>query len=172
MATFDPAFLDAIEGLPVLNWQGRVWRHMFNDYAPERINTGGARWNPPGVGAIYTALDRETAIAEGQHAIDVQPRRFFRRRVLYELTVGIDNVVDLTTPESLAAAGLSLADVDSDDHTACRHVGGAIAWIGRGGILVPSARHNGTNMFILIGPGGGAEIERLSSEVLFDSDSP
>lgn len=170
MATYDPAFLDAIEGLPVSNWQGRVWRHMFNDYAPERINTGGARWNPPGVGAIYTALDRETAVAEGQHAIDVQPRRFFRRRVLYELAVDIEDLVDLTTTEALSATGLSLADIDSDDHAACRHVGGAIAWIGRGGVLVPSARHDGTNMVILIGAGGDAEIERLSFEVLFDHD--
>jgi RES domain-containing protein len=168
MTIYDPAFLDVIEGLPVTNWQGRVWRHMFNDYAPERINTSGARWNPRGVGAIYTALDRETAIAEGQYAVDVQPRRFFRRRVLYELAVDVENVVDLTDPADLATAGLSLADVDNDDHSACRHVGGAIALIGRGGILVPSARRDGTNMVIFIGPGGEAEIERLSSEVLFD----
>ncbi|MCA0180379.1 MAG: RES family NAD+ phosphorylase [Actinobacteria bacterium] len=171
MATFDPAFLDAVEALPVRSWQGHVWRHMFNEYAPERINTGGARWNPPGVGAIYTALDRETAIAEGQHAIDVQPRRIFRRRVLYELAVDVDDLVDLTAPEALSAAGLTMADVDADDHSACRKVGGAIAWIGRGGILVPSARHAGANMVILIGPGGEAEIERVSFEVLFDTDN-
>ena len=38
---------------------------MFNDNAPERVNLGWARLNPPTVGAIYTALDRETAIAKG-----------------------------------------------------------------------------------------------------------
>ena len=47
---------------------------MFNDYTPDRVNTAGARWNPPGVGAIYTVLHCGTALAEGQHAIDVQPR--------------------------------------------------------------------------------------------------
>lgn len=50
MPAFDPALLDAIESFPEQAWQGRVWRHMFNDYAPERVNTGGARWNPRGRG--------------------------------------------------------------------------------------------------------------------------
>lgn len=168
MPTYDRAFLDALEALPTTEWRGRVWRHMFNEYAPERINTGGARWNPPGVGAIYAALERETAIAEGEHMIEVQPRRIFRRRVLYELEVDVDKVVDLTDAAALASVGLTLADVASDDFTACQRVGGAIEWLGNGGILVPSARRAGDNMVILIGPGGEAEIERVSQEVLFD----
>ncbi len=168
MPTYDRAFLDAVEELPTREWRGRVWRHMFNEYPPERINTGGARWNPPGVGAIYTALERETAIAEGEHLIEVQPRRIFRRRVLYELTVDVDQVVDLTGPAALGTVGLTMADVASDDFTTCQRVGGAIEWLGHGGILVPSARRAGNNMVILIGPGGEAEIERVSQEVLFD----
>lgn len=170
MPTYDRAFLDALEALPAEEWGGHVWRHMFNDYAPERINTGGARWNPPGTGAIYAALERETAIAEGEHMIEVQPRRIFRRRVLYELAVEVNDVVDLTAPGALAAVGLTMDDIASDDHTACQQVGGAIAWLGRGGILVPSARRAGDNMVILVGPGGEAEIERVRTEVLFDTD--
>lgn len=171
MSTFDPDFLDVIESLPAKEWRGRAWRHMFNEYAPERINTGGARWNPPGVGAIYAALERQTAIAEGDHLIAVQPRRIFRRRVLYELAVDVDEVVDLTDPAALAAVGLTMDDILSDDHGACRKVGGAMAWLGRGGILVPSARRSGDNMVILVGPGGEAEIERVSHEILFDDGS-
>jgi RES domain-containing protein len=168
MPTYDRAFLDAVEALPTGEWRGHVWRHMFNEYAPERINTGGARWNPPGVGAIYAAIERETAIAEGEHMIEVQPRRIFRRRVLYELEVDVDKVVDLTDPAALASVGLTMADIASDDFTACQRVGGAIEWLGNGGILVPSARRAGDNMVILIGPGGEADIERVSQEVLFD----
>jgi RES domain-containing protein len=168
MTTHDPTLLDALESLAFQAWKGRVWRHMFNDYAPERVNLGGARWNPHSVGAIYTALDRETAIAEGQHAIDIQPRRIYRRRVLYELQVDIVDVVDLTGPAALAAVGLTLLDVANDDPSACQRVGGAAAWLGRGGLLVPSARNDGHNMVILLGAGGDAEIERISDEVLFD----
>jgi len=124
---------------------------MFNDYTPGRVNTAGARWNPPGVGAIYTALHCGTALAEGQHAIDIQPRRTFARRVLYEVEVSVPGLVDLTGPGALAAVGLSAADVAADSHVACQQVGGAAAWLGRGGLLVPSARDAGSNLVILVG---------------------
>jgi RES domain-containing protein len=168
MPTYDPAFLDRIESLPTREWQGHVWRHMFNEYAPERINTSGARWNPPGVGAIYAALEREIAIAEGDHMIEIQPRRIFRRRVLYELAVDMRRVVDLTHPDALAIAGLTIADIAADDFTACQRVGGAAAFLGSDGLLVPSARRAGDNLVILIGPGGDVEIERVTEEILFD----
>jgi RES domain-containing protein len=151
MATYDPALLNALEGLPASNWQGRVWRHMFNDYTPDRVNTLGARWNPPGVGAIYTALARDTALAEGQHVIDVQPRRFYAQRVLYEVLVSVAELIDLTEPGALAAVGLTLNDIGADDHRACQRVGGAAAWLERGGLLVPSARTAGSNLVILVG---------------------
>lgn len=169
MTTYDPALLDAIEALPSLRWQGQVWRHMFNDYAPERINTGGARWNPPGIGAIYTSMNRATAIAEGDHAIEMQPRRIYRRRMLYALTLDVPDIVDLTTEHALATAGLTLTDIERDDHRPCQRVGGAVAWLGRGGILVPSARDAGSNVVILIGSGGTAEIERVSEETLYEA---
>lgn len=124
MAAYDPGLLDALEGLPAANWQGRVWRHMFNDYTPERLNTSGARWNPPGVGATCTARDRGAALAEGQHAIEAQPRRLYARRVLYEVEVSVRRLVDLTGPGPLAAVGRTLDDVNSDGHVACQRVGG------------------------------------------------
>ena len=154
MATYDPNLLDALESLPSTTWHGRAWRHMFNDYQPDRVNTSGARWNPPGVGAIYTALTRTTALAEGQHAIDVQPRRTYARRVLYEVEFTVDHLVDITEPAALEAVGLTLADIASDDMTACQRVGGAAAWLGRGALQVPSVRHAGHNLVVLVGPAG------------------
>jgi RES domain-containing protein len=154
MATYDPNLLDALESLPSTTWQGRAWRHMFNDYRPDRVNTSGARWNPPGVGAVYTALTRTTALAEGQHAIDVQPRRTYARRVLYEVEFTVDHLVELTEPDALDAVGLTLANITSDDMTACQLVGGAAAWLGRGGLKVPSARDAGHNLVVLVGPAG------------------
>jgi RES domain-containing protein len=152
MATYDPDLLDALESLPITTWHGHAWRHMFNDYPPDRVNTSGARWNPPGVGAIYIAFNRSTALAEGQHAIDIQPRRTYARRVLYKVELTVDNLVDLTDVDTLDAVGLTLADIASDDMTACQRVGGAAAWLGRGGLKVPSARDAGQNLVVLIGP--------------------
>ena len=154
MATYDPVLLDALEALPATDWRGQVWRHMFNDYPPDRVNAAGARWNPPGVGAIYTALERNTALAEGQHAVDVQPRRTYARRVLYQVEVAVTGLVDPTAPGALTAVGLRPDDLAADDHTACQRVGGAAAWLERGGLLVPSARAPGANLVILVGTAG------------------
>ena len=179
MATYDPTLLDALEGLPATSWQGRVWRHMFSQYTPDRVNTSGARWNPPGVGAIYTSLERATALAEGQHAIDVQPRRTYAKRVMYEVEVSVTDVVDLTTPAALAAVGLTLDDVHADLNVIagvqnpCQRVGGAAAWLERGGLLVPSARASGGNLVILVGTLGlDDDLEVVAQEVIEDRTGP
>ncbi len=178
MATYDPTLLDALEDLPATAWRGRVWRHMFNDYTPDRVNTSGARWNPPGVGAIYTSLERATALAEGQHAIDSQSRRTYAKRVMYEVEVSVVDVVDvveLTTPAALAAVGLTLDDVHADLNvradvqSPCQRVGGAAAWLERGGLLVPSARASGGNLVILVGTLGlDDDLDVVGQEVIED----
>ncbi|MGH9305493.1 MAG: RES family NAD+ phosphorylase [Acidimicrobiales bacterium] len=157
MADDESELLAIVSALPCIDWQGRAWRHMFNDYPPQRINTGGARWNPPGVGAIYLTLDPATALAEGQHAIDVQPRRTHARRVLYQVELSVSQLVDLTAPGALKRVSLTASDIGNDDHTACRRVGAAVAELGRGGLLVPSARTPGTNLVVLIDPGGAED---------------
>ena len=70
---YTPELLDLLEGLGTTPWAGEVYRHMFADYPPTRINTSGARWNPPGDSAIYASLERNTAIAEGEHALAIEP---------------------------------------------------------------------------------------------------
>lgn len=167
MPTYEPKLLDALEALPTRNFTGHVWRHMFNDYPPTRINTSGARWNPPTVGAIYCALERDTALAEGQHLVDIQPRRTFAQRVLYELDAHITELVDLTGPDGLRSVGLTREDLLSDDYGACQRVGGAAAWLGRGGLLVPSARRDGDNLVVLIDAvGPDADLEVVAREVV------
>lgn len=151
MTYLDPQLLDALEALPTGNWEGNAWRHMFNDYPPTQVNISGARWNPRGVGAVYAAMDRETAIAEGQHAIDIQPRRIFRRRVLYQIQLHISGLADLTGEKSLHSLGLKPSDIESNDFAACQEIGRGAAWLGLGGLLVPSARHAGSNLVVLVG---------------------
>lgn len=143
---------------------------MFNDNAPERVNIGGARWNPRGVGAIYASFDRETVLAEADHAIEIQPRRLFARRVIYELEVDVPAVIDLTGEGALEAVGLTMSDVTADDFVACQQVGGAAAFLGASGLRVPSARRAGENLVILLGPGGDVEMERVSEDVIFQRE--
>lgn len=113
---------------------------MFGEYPPEAENTRGARWNPPGVAAIYASLAREGALEEAEHQIAVQPVRPRARRTLYTIEITLTQVFDLTDTDLLHELGVGEAELAADDMVMCRDLGGAAHWIGRDGLLVPSAR--------------------------------
>lgn len=90
-----PELLDALEHATTTAIDTTAWRHMFGR-APDTENTTGARWNPPGVAAIYLSLTREGAIAEGDHAAAVQPLRPRALRRVYSVELTLANVLDLS----------------------------------------------------------------------------
>lgn len=129
-------------------FSGVVYRHMFGDRSPAVENTLGARWNPPGVAAIYVSLERRTVIAEGDHVIAVQPLRPRISRWVYPVSVELTDVLDLSASGVLAPAGVGPAELAGDDHSLCQAVGEAVAWLGFEGMIVPSARDAGANLVI------------------------
>jgi RES domain-containing protein len=145
--TYDSQILEALEHVESARWAGHVWRHMLGDIPPETVNTRGARWNPPGVAAIYTSTERDTALAEARYRFEVQPLQPSARRTLYEIKVELDSVLDLRTVGVLASVGISTETFASLSDR-CALVGGSAAWLGHDGILVPSARADGTNLVI------------------------
>lgn len=165
MAIHDPALLDAIESLGSEALDNvTVWRHMFNDYPPELSNTRGARWNPAGLSAIYTSQDRDTAIAEGQHAIDSQPLRPNARRFVYELRVSARKALRINVSD-FPALRLDLTDLQSSDFTACQRLGAHAAFLEYDALIVPSARADGSNIVIFVNElAADAVFERVSVE--------
>jgi len=160
MTIHDPELLNAIEALGAETLDHvTVWRHMFNDHPPERPNTSGARWNPPGLAAIYTSEKRDTAIAEGQHAIDSQPLRPKARRYVYELHVSAHKVLRVHETD-IRALGLIPEDLTSTDFTACQRVGAHAAFLEYDALIVPSARADGSNIVIFV--------DELASDALFE----
>jgi len=108
------------------------------------------------LGAIYTSEQRETAIAEGQHAIDSQPIRPKARRFVYELQVSAAKALRIRESD-LPALGLDQSDLVSPDFSSCQRVGAHAA--------VPSARADGTNLVIFVNElAADAIFERVSSE--------
>ncbi len=143
-----PELLDALQHAPSSPLSLSAWRHMFGGRRPDSENIGGARWNPPGTPAIYLSLSREGAIAEGDHALAVQPLRPRARRYVYEVTLTLERVLDLTADTHLRAVGLTPEMIGQDDHESCREVGGAVAWQGHDGLLIPSARSKASNLVV------------------------
>jgi RES domain-containing protein len=100
------------------------------------------------VAAVYTSLERSTAIAEADYAIAMQPLRPHLSRQVYELSVAVEAAVDLRDHAVLASLGIGPTEFAGDDHSACQAIGGAAYWLERDGLLVPSARATGINLVL------------------------
>jgi len=145
---YDHELLDALQSLGSVVWQGLVYRHMFANYPPLLENRRGARWNPPDVPAIYTSLERQTVLAEAAHHIELQPLRPRAVRTVYTMRASLSAVLDLRDPDILARVGLQLQSLADTDWSRCQLVGGAAEFLGHDGLLIPSARAQGTNLVI------------------------
>lgn len=70
-------------------------------------------------------------------------------RTIYELDISVANLLDLTDAARLAAIGITEDDFDSIPWEPCQRVGGAVAWLGHDGMLIPSVRDSdGSNLVI------------------------
>jgi RES domain-containing protein len=164
-----PAFdlLQLLERFESRVWEGTAWRHMFGDNPPTRQNQLGARWNPPGLPAIYCSLDRDTALAEGDYAVAAQPLRPTVKRMIYKLHVRLEKVLDLSSQSVLRELGIAEPELADVDHAACQRVGGAVEWLEHDGLLVPSARSSGVNLVIFTRKQGAqADFEIIDGELI------
>jgi RES domain-containing protein len=84
-----------LEAIEPRQFSGVVFRHVLGDVAPLRANTRGARWNPPDVSALYTSLERETAIAEGDFLLSLQPVRPSVTRWIVQIQVTLQRVIEI-----------------------------------------------------------------------------
>jgi len=159
--------LDALQTAVLPAWNGTVYRHMFGSNPPARSNTSGARWNDPPVAAIYTSCERETALAEAEYYISLQPLRPRAKRTLYTIVVSLGSVIDLTAPSALTLLGITTDVLRNDDQSRCRLIGSAVNWLGHDGLLVPSARRDsGTNLVIFREDFSGHQFDIIGKETI------
>jgi len=168
---YAPEMLDALQAAAVSAWEGTVYRHMFGEHPPVRTNATGARWNGPTLEAIYASCERETALAEAEYYISLQPLRPKAKRTLYTIHVSLRSVIDLTPPGLLEAVGITPDILRADDHAPCRLIGSAVNWLGHGGLLVPSARRDsGTNLVIFQQDLSTAAFDVIAAEVIAEDE--
>jgi RES domain-containing protein len=146
--TYSNTLLDALSRLSSSAWEGIVYRHTFGSIPPRKENQLGARWNPPEVPAIYCSLEPQTAIAEVNFHISLQPFAPTRERRLHRIEVRVTGVLNLTDWALLEGLGVISSSFPTLEPPMCKEVGGGAAFLGHGGILVPSARCAGTNLVI------------------------
>jgi RES domain-containing protein len=146
---YDEALLEQLATAPAGPWSGIVWRHMFGGQSPELRNGRGARWNPPGVDAVYTSLERDTALAEAEAAMSAQPLRPHAPRDLHRIRVSLDNVIDLRNVELLEALGVPLPSLEQESRETSARIGGAVSVLGHDGAFVWSIRVTGGNNLVI-----------------------
>ena len=163
----EKALVDRLQLLTPAPWRGIVYRHMLGDREPLLPNTRGARWNPPGVDALYTSLERATALAEGDNLIAMQPVRIEVKRVLHRIRVSLRSVLHLGEAALLHELGVDERALSNPDHTVCRKVGHAVAWLEHDGLIIPSVRANGFNLVVFVNnQDEQAELKATDSEVI------
>jgi RES domain-containing protein len=140
--------IDRLQEVEAVGWVGVVFRYMLAGLPPDRENSRGARWNPPETRAIYVSLDRETMLAEANFYIGQQPRAPKVKRTLYRIGVELSSVIDLSEWARLSAFGIDRKSFASVGYEQFQMIGGSAEWLGHDGLLVPSARSNGTNLVI------------------------
>jgi RES domain-containing protein len=119
------------------------------DSDPERPNTRGARWNPPRVEALYFSLKPEGAQNELEAVIARQPVPIRRPLRLFQFRAVLDRIAYLTG-DTLASVGYPVETLIGEGWAGPSTIGGAASWLGLSGLLVPSARHRGSNLVVFL----------------------
>lgn len=149
-----PGLAAAVDGLAPAASSGEAFRHLAENRHPlsgAGARSLGGRWNPPeSFATLYLALERETVVREffrlahrmGRAPDDFLPRSFYRYS--FELS----GLLDLREAEARATVGLTEASIASDDLGPCQAVGEAAHYLGREGVIAPSATGAGTVLAI------------------------
>jgi RES domain-containing protein len=161
--------LERIDRISPVSFDGEVVRHIAPGYLPlsgEGARIHGGRWNPPdSFPTLYTALTRETMLAELERAARRQGLRVadLLPRVEVRYGVSLHRVLDLRDAEALARVGLRPGDLASDDWTNCQVVGDTAHHAGLEGVLAPSAASGDVLVLFLDQVGSDSTLEVRSS---------
>ena len=150
LISFPPDLLDLLEQIEPRVYSGLVYRSVPGPN-PLIENRAGARWNPPGIGAIYTSTSPETVRAEIEFQLALNSPPIRAPRKLYVIQVLNERVIDLSTPELIESIKYSEPDLLRtlwSPGCISQVIGGAVQFLGHTGLLVRSARHEGKNLVI------------------------
>ena len=142
----------------VEHYHGTVYRQCHPDHADLDATVRASvhhpfRFNPAGeFGVLYVSLSKRTARAE----LEKQARQLgvslsrFRPRVMLQITADLRRVLDLGDVRARVAFGVTLAELASDDYSACHQVARLARTRSYEAIRYPSATGDGENLAIFL----------------------
>jgi RES domain-containing protein len=170
----DRELLDAIECIEAETFEGDVWRVTRDGRDPtQAAPTGrGGRWDDGTFEALYTSMEPETCLREVYyHLSQSTPFPSRARYRLNGLAIVLQRALRLLEMKKLAAMGVpmnlynarSFEKIEREVYPKAQDIRAAAHFLEFDGLLVPSARHEGTNVVLFLDRIGPASLPRLES---------
>ena len=146
----DPDLLERLEGCVQEPLEGVVCRVVWADRRPvQGSSVARGRWNSADSGfeVLNTSLTSEGASAEFEAFWSLFEQRPDRAALNWKLRVRLKRVVELDF-EQLDELGIGQADYQGRDYSQTQEISDALNYLGRDGLIVPSARYDGRNLVV------------------------
>jgi RES domain-containing protein len=164
----DNRLLDAIDALPGAIFSETCWRVTRQGRDPIQCSAVGGRWDDRTFDVLYTSTKADGAIAElyfqvsrGQPVMPSQVRYH-----LHELKVSLASCLKLVPLDALQALGLRTAGFGQlsyfereQEYPRTQEIAEVAYFLGRDGLIVPSARSEHDNLIVFCEPAGPAAVE-------------
>ncbi|WP_439573402.1 RES family NAD+ phosphorylase [Phreatobacter sp.] len=153
----DNTLIDAIEAHRPARFEGTVWRVVREGRSPIDCARSGGRWDDGTFDVLYTAAERDGAVAEmffhlgrGQPVFPSQVRY-----ELHELSVALERALRLVDLAALAALGLDTAkygqlsyEARNDEYPRSQDIAEVAHFLEFDGLIVPNARWACSNVIL------------------------
>lgn len=161
----DLALLDLIDTHQGVAFTGDVWRIVRADRDVLQGYPAGARWDPGTFDVLYTALERDGALAEIHFHLSRQPVFPSKlRSVIHRLRVSTQRTLKIADLAALEALGVNRETYPTLSYERCQEIGDAAQFLGFDGILAPSARWPCQNLVLFADRLNPGELQQVSSE--------
>ena len=146
----DREMLDILEKRDPQPFIGVAWRAVRSGRDPMRGSTANGRWGASGeFEVLYTACDRDGAIAEIGYRMSLEP--IWPSKIhhdVHRVEVALDRVLDLTNFALLAKLGIHEDSFEGHRYDVEQAVSAAARFLEFQAILVPNARYSGNNLVV------------------------
>jgi hypothetical protein len=148
----DRAILDALEAIAPQSIERIVWRVARKGRDPLRGAVANGRWNAVReFEVLYTSYAAERALAEVGYRLSIEP--IWPSRIehqIHSIRVYADRVLGLNSLQELERLGVNVARFESFEYTATQAIAAAAHFLEFDALLVPSARHKGSNLVLFL----------------------
>jgi len=153
----DNKLIDAIEDYASVEFDGPVWRAVRDGRDPAQCSSSGGRWDDGTFDVLYTAAEKDGAIAEmyfhlkrGQPIFPSQVR--YR---LHELLASLKRALRLVDLEALSVLGIDTSRYGQlmyqerqAEYPRCQDIAEVAHFLGFDGLIVPNARWDCKNIVL------------------------